>query len=81
MLPPYETVRAGVEAELARGPLLLDGALGTELLRRGVPTPMPLWATQALVDDPEAVAQIHADYVQAGVRSFCSGFLFNFKFF
>ena len=68
MPSPYEQVRIGLEAELARGPLLLDGALGTELLRRGVPTPMPLWATQALIDEPEAVAQVHADYVQAGAR-------------
>ena len=62
------TVRAGFEAELAHGPLLLDGALGTVLSRRGIETPLPLWSTQALLDAPEAVAQIHADYVSAGAR-------------
>ena len=47
-------------------PLVLDGALGTELERRGVPTQLPLWSARALLADPEAVAAIHRDYVAAG---------------
>ena len=49
-------------------PLLLDGAMGTELLRRGVPTPLPLWSAPANVERPEVVESIHRDYVEAGCR-------------
>lgn len=61
-------VRQGFAGMLAEGPLLLSGALGTELLRRGVATPMPLWATAALTEAPDVVRAIHADYVHAGAR-------------
>jgi len=46
--------------------ILLDGPIGTELLARGVPTPIPLWSAWALKHRPEVVAQIHADYAAAG---------------
>ena len=46
--------------------LILDGAMGTELKRRGLPTPLPAWSAQALIDDPWAVLGIHHDYVRAG---------------
>ena len=49
-------------------PLLLDGATGTELERRGVATRLPLWSAAALFERPELVAQIHADYVEAGAE-------------
>jgi S-methylmethionine-dependent homocysteine/selenocysteine methylase len=48
-------------------PLLLDGATGTELERRGVATRLPLWSAAALDSHPETIVQIHADYVAAGV--------------
>jgi S-methylmethionine-dependent homocysteine/selenocysteine methylase len=48
-------------------PLLLDGATGTELERRGVPTPLPLWSAPALFDTPEIVEAIHLDYAAVGV--------------
>jgi len=47
-------------------PLILDGAMGTELRRREVDTGLPLWAANALLVNPEIVAQIHADYLAAG---------------
>jgi len=47
-------------------PLLLDGAMGTELLRRGVPTPLPLWSAPANLEQPGVVESIHTDYVAAG---------------
>ena len=62
------SIRHALEAELVRHPLLLDGALGTELSRRGVETPLPLWSTHALLSAPEVVAEVHADYVRAGAR-------------
>lgn len=49
-------------------PLLLDGATGTELERRGVATPLPLWSAPALFETPEILAEIHADYADAGVE-------------
>jgi homocysteine S-methyltransferase len=46
--------------------LILDGAMGTELERRGFKTSLPLWSAQALLDAPELVLQIHRDYIKAG---------------
>lgn len=46
--------------------LLLDGATGTELHRRGVPTTLPLWSAVGLIERPDVVRAIHADYAQAG---------------
>jgi S-methylmethionine-dependent homocysteine/selenocysteine methylase len=46
--------------------LVLDGGNGTELERRGVPSELPLWSTHALIQAPEVVAAIHADYAGAG---------------
>ncbi|MGH9425268.1 MAG: homocysteine S-methyltransferase family protein, partial [Terriglobia bacterium] len=46
--------------------LILDGAMGTELQRRGVDTGLPLWSANALISHPETVLQIHKDYIEAG---------------
>jgi len=46
--------------------MLLDGAVGTELDRRGVSTRLPLWSALGLTDAPDVVREIHADYVRAG---------------
>lgn len=50
--------------------ILLDGATGTELHRRGVDTGLPLWSANAfLTDNGQAVLkEIHADYLQAGAK-------------
>ncbi len=45
---------------------LLDGPLGTELNRRGVETPEPLWSAIAIETHPELIAAIHRDYAAAG---------------
>ncbi len=47
-------------------PIILDGAMGTELERRNVPVSLPLWSTNALISHPKTVKQIHKDYIQAG---------------
>jgi S-methylmethionine-dependent homocysteine/selenocysteine methylase len=47
-------------------PLVLDAALGTELLRRGANLPPPLWSAQALLDRPELVEEIHRENAEAG---------------
>jgi S-methylmethionine-dependent homocysteine/selenocysteine methylase len=49
-------------------PLLLDGATGTELERRGAHTALPLWSAHALLTAPQLVEQIHRDYVQSGAE-------------
>lgn len=49
-------------------PILLDGATGTELNRRAVDTSLPLWSAQALLDAPQVLRQIHADYLRAGAE-------------
>ena len=47
-------------------PYILDGAMGTELIRRSVNLPLPLWSGDANITHPETVIQIHQDYVNAG---------------
>ncbi len=49
-------------------PLLLDGAMGTELERAGVACELPLWSARALLDHPALVSRIHSDYVAAGAE-------------
>lgn len=46
--------------------LLLDGPMGTELERRGVPIPEPVWSAYALDHAPDVVSAIHRDYAAAG---------------
>ncbi len=48
--------------------LLLDGATGTELNRRGVDTGLPMWSANALTNDTglNVLRQIHVDYLNAG---------------
>ena len=41
--------------------VLLDGPVGTELSRRGVETPLPLWTAAAIEQAPDVLAAIHAD--------------------
>jgi S-methylmethionine-dependent homocysteine/selenocysteine methylase len=63
-----ERLAARLDAARARraAALVLDGALGTELERRGVPSQLPLWSARALLAQPDAIAAIHRDYVAAG---------------
>jgi homocysteine S-methyltransferase len=49
-------------------PILLDGATGTELERRGVDTSTPIWSAMALIDAPKIVEQVHRDYLDAGAE-------------
>lgn len=49
-------------------PILLDGATGTELERRGARMTAPLWSAHALLDAPEVVRAVHLDYLRAGAQ-------------
>ncbi len=54
---------------LALGPpVLLDGALGTELERRGARIPAPLWSAEALLENAPLILDIHTAYVLAGAE-------------
>ncbi len=58
-------------SRLAAGDLLiLDGATGTELTRRGVDTTLPLWSAGALIDPQgrDVLRRIHGDYIRAGAH-------------
>ena len=66
--PGMHPVRAGLAEMLENGPLVMSGAVGTELRHRGCPTPLPLWSTAPLIDEPEAVRALHRDYVKAGAQ-------------
>ena len=52
--------------ERFRGPLVLDGGLATELERRGADLRDPLWSARVLLEDPDLIRAVHADYFAAG---------------
>jgi len=45
---------------------ILDGAMGSELIRRGLTLSKPLWSAEANINNPEMVQKIHEEYVYAG---------------
>jgi S-methylmethionine-dependent homocysteine/selenocysteine methylase len=55
---------------MAGPPTLLDGAVGTELARRGVDARGPLFGAQALLDarGRALLAEVHRDYLKAGAQ-------------
>ncbi len=46
--------------------LVIDGALATELERRGCDLKDKLWSAKILLEQPEIIKQVHFDYFQAG---------------
>ena len=48
--------------------VLMDGALGTELERRGVPFAGEGWSALAVRDHGDVVRRVHADYIKAGAK-------------
>jgi S-methylmethionine-dependent homocysteine/selenocysteine methylase len=48
--------------------VVLDGATGTELEKRGVPMDDAAWCAAALVTHPETVREVHEDYIRAGAE-------------
>jgi len=51
---------------LTTGAVILDGALATELERRGADLRDPLWSAKMLLDDPALIRDVHRDYFEAG---------------
>ncbi len=46
--------------------LVIDGALATELERRGCDLKDDLWSAKILLEQPEKIKQVHYDYFKAG---------------
>ena len=42
--------------------------MGQELARRSASPPTPLWSSQALLDEPDLVAALHREYIEAGAE-------------
>jgi homocysteine S-methyltransferase len=60
-------MRDPIAAFLALHPLLvLDGALATELERRGADLTDPLWSAKCLIECPRLIKDVHRDYFRAG---------------
>ena len=56
-----------IERRLAAGDvILLDGATGTELERRGAPMHDGVWCAAATLSHGELLRAVHADYIRAG---------------
>lgn len=64
MAPIADTIRD----KFAGPPLVLDGATGTELERRGIKLGLPLWSAAALTECPDLLAAIHREYASAGAE-------------
>ena len=48
------------------GVVILDGGLATELEARGANLADELWSARLLLDDPQAIAEVHRAYLEAG---------------
>ncbi len=48
--------------------VLIDGATGTELQRRGVPMDKLAWSGAAVLTHPDVVRETHEDYIRAGAK-------------
>ncbi len=46
--------------------IVLDGAMATELERRGADIDDPLWSARILIDNPALIESVHFDYLAAG---------------
>ncbi len=52
--------------QAAPSTVLMDGATGTELERRGVDIGLPLWSARAITEAPDVLRDVHAAYLDAG---------------
>ncbi|MGR6545899.1 homocysteine S-methyltransferase [Paenibacillus tundrae] len=56
-----------IQKILAEHPvMILDGALATELEKHGCNLDDPLWSARVLLENPDVIVQVHADYFRAG---------------
>ena len=45
---------------------IMDGAMGSELIRQGLELPERIWSADVNLSHPELVLEIHREYVEAG---------------
>jgi len=45
---------------------LLDGSIGQELVKLNGEAPTPLWSTRVMIDRPDLVGDVHAEYFRRG---------------
>src|ERR1700691_6484261 len=58
MTPVYQLDLSGLH--------VLDGAMATELERKGFDLDGPLWSAHVLESSPQAIAAVHREYLEAG---------------
>ena len=51
---------------MSKYPLILDGAMGTELLRMDIELPLPLWSAVANETCSDKVYDVHREYIEKG---------------
>jgi homocysteine S-methyltransferase len=49
-----------------QGFLIVDGGLASELERTGFDLDDPLWSARLLLEEPQAIAEVHRQYLEAG---------------
>ncbi|MGB5444044.1 MAG: homocysteine S-methyltransferase family protein [Psychromonas sp.] len=47
---------------------ILDGGMGRELKKRGAPFRQPEWSALAMIEAPEAVAEVHKAFIENGAK-------------
>lgn len=62
---PLEAIERNLEAGKI---IVIDGATGTELERRGAAMHDKAWCAMATLTDPELLRGVHEDYIRAGAR-------------
>ena len=61
----YGSIQHDLDAGTA---IVIDGATGTELERRGAAMNSDVWCAMATLSDPEILRSVHQDYIGAGAR-------------
>ena len=54
------------------GPIILDGGLGSELDRRGYDISSPLWSAEFLINNRQALVDVHRAFLDAGAQCITS---------
>ena len=49
--------------------MIIDGATGSELDRRGVDCVLPYWSAGAMIHSPHEVKEVHKFYLKAGAQA------------
>ena len=50
-------------------PLVIDGGMGTELEKRGVPMDDSVWSGRAMLSHPDTVREVHESFIRAGAEA------------